>query len=94
MSTIRARRRKDGSVGCTARVRIRVKGQVVHQETQPTQRHRMVGDIPSKCTGSTSQGDSAEQITCASGLVLTIRICDADAELAPSHEVAFFRYYA
>src|SRR5262245_11992716 len=34
MSTIRARRRKDGSVGYTARVRIRVKGQVVHQEIE------------------------------------------------------------
>jgi hypothetical protein len=34
MSNIRARRRKDGSVGYTARVRIRVKGRVVHQEIQ------------------------------------------------------------
>lgn len=34
MSNIRARPRKDGSVGYTARVRIRAKGEVIHQEIQ------------------------------------------------------------
>ena len=34
MSTVLARRRLDGSIGYTARVRIRDKGKVVHQEIE------------------------------------------------------------